>query len=144
MDTSEAKEKAQIILDYFRDLPQENIMQASIRIEGDHRVGCFGTHVAVALDIKADPDKEVWYFSDGARALEDIVSAMGDQEGSSILSRHSSHQFPNLEILFSKHGIDLAFGIRPWARRPYDVLSDIFHDIGLIDNEQQDLQVGPL
>ena len=135
MDVNEAKAKAQIILDYFRDLPREGFMQSSISIEGDHRVGGFGAHVAVALDIKAHPDKEIWYFADGAKALEDIVSVVGDQEDRSILAEYPFHQFPNLAILFSKYGIDMPFGIRPWPRRPYDVLSDIFQHIGLVEQE---------
>ena len=118
MTNEEARTKAQTLLDYFRELPPEHIHQPWPALYGDSNKACFGAHVARALgvEIRSDAGAVAYTYTDGKQAMSQIVGS-----------------YPPFR--WKDYGAPEPFGARAWDRNPYDVLSDIFHDIGIIEKE---------
>ena len=112
-----AKERASTLLSYFKDLPQEQIYQGKGRIYTEGERGCFGAHVAFALNSQRE-EKGMWSYHDGADDMRDIIESASD-----------CSQFG----LFTLYGVDFPYAGYEWERRPYDVLCDIFDHIGLVE-----------
>ena len=120
------KEQAERLLEYFRDLPEDRIFQGigHSYIGMEEKPMCFGAHVSKALGIEAccDDSAKVCHV-DGARAFGELITEVSGR---------------NQAPIFMEHGVAAPYGVEGWERKPYDVLCDIFDDIGLVPKEVHD------
>ena len=113
-----AVQQAETLLEYFRDLPESEINQRNGHLKREGAAVCFGAHVAFALGASQSfCEGGSWCYRDGANIMEALITSTGKDTYEA----------------FEAEGFDEPYGVENWPKHPYEVLSNLFDKIGLVE-----------
>ena len=115
MEREQAVQKLGHLVGYFDELDDGQIDQRKGHIGSSCDSGCFGAHVAFALNVaKGECCNGEWCFRYGEEVFGEIVEVLGD--------RTQPHYF-------SSNGIDDPYGGAHWPKHPRVVVRAIYDEL---------------